>query len=59
MNKSIFSIAFLLLGYVGFSQTYEFHTVKEIEAMPVISQGNTEPAGVLLPPLSWKLKSSA
>ena len=41
MNKSIFYIAFLLFSYVGFSQTYEFHTIKDIEATPVISQDQT------------------
>ena len=41
MNKSIFYVAFLLFGIAGFSQTYEFHTVKDIEAMPVISQDKT------------------
>lgn len=41
MNKSFFSVAFLLLTCAGFSQTYEFHTVKDIETMPVISQDNT------------------
>ena len=41
MNKSIFYVAFLLLSYAGFSQTYEFHTVKNIEATPVISQDQT------------------
>lgn len=41
MNKSIFNIAFLLLSYLGFSQNYEFQTVKDIEAMPVTSQDNT------------------
>ncbi|MEO5778079.1 MAG: C1 family peptidase [Flavobacterium sp.] len=41
MNKSIFYIAFLLFSYVGFSQTYEFHTVKDIETTPVISQDQT------------------
>lgn len=41
MNKSIFYLAFLLLSYAGFSQTYEFHTIKDIEATPVISQDQT------------------
>ncbi|WP_293874194.1 C1 family peptidase [Flavobacterium sp.] len=41
MNKSIFYVAFLLFGYAGFSQKYEFHTLKDIEATPVISQDKT------------------
>jgi bleomycin hydrolase len=41
MNKSIFYIAILLLCCTGFSQTYEFHTIKDIEATPVVSQDNT------------------
>ena len=41
MNKSIFYVAFLLFSSAGFSQTYEFHTVKDIEATPVISQDKT------------------
>jgi bleomycin hydrolase len=41
MNKSIFYAAFLLFSYAGFSQTYEFRTLKEIEVTPVISQNQT------------------
>ena len=41
MNKSIIYVALLLVSYVGFSQAYEFHTLKDIEATPVISQGET------------------
>lgn len=41
MNKSIFYAAFLLTTCAAFSQTYEFHTVKDIEATPVISQDKT------------------
>ncbi len=41
MNKSIFYVTLLLFSYAGFSQTYEFHTVKDIEATPVISQDQT------------------
>lgn len=41
MNKLLVYVAFLLSGYVGFSQKYEFHTLKDIEATPVISQGKT------------------
>ena len=41
MNKSIFYLAILLISYAGFSQTYEFHTLKDIEATPVISQDKT------------------
>lgn len=41
MNKTIFRLAFLLLGLTGFSQNYEFQTIKDIEANPVISQDQT------------------
>lgn len=41
MNKSIFYVAFLLAGVAGFSQTYEFHTIKDLDATPVISQDKT------------------
>ena len=41
MNKSIFCIACLLISFSGFSQTYEFRMVKDIEATPVISQDKT------------------
>ena len=41
MNKLLFYVAFLLVSHVGFSQKYEFHTLKDIEATPVISQGKT------------------
>lgn len=41
MNKSIFYVAFLLFSYSGFSQTYEFQTIKDIEATPVTSQDQT------------------
>lgn len=41
MKKSLLSIAFLMAAYTGFSQAYEFQTVKDIEALPVVSQGNT------------------
>lgn len=41
MNKSIFYVVLSLISFAGFSQRYEFHTVKEIEAMPVISQDET------------------
>jgi bleomycin hydrolase len=41
MNKSIIYISLTLLSYTGFSQAYEFQTIKDIEATPVISQGNT------------------
>ena len=41
MNKQIFYLAILLFSYAGFSQTYEFRTVKDIEATPVISQDQT------------------
>lgn len=41
MIKSIFPVAFLLFSSIGFSQTYEFHTIKDIEVTPVISQDQT------------------
>ena len=41
MKKIIFSVAFLSLGFASYSQTYEFQTIKDIEANPVISQDNT------------------
>lgn len=41
MKKIIFSVAFLSVGFASYSQTYEFQTVKDIEANAVISQGNT------------------
>ncbi|HNP32715.1 MAG TPA: C1 family peptidase [Flavobacterium sp.] len=41
MNKLILRAALLLISFEGFSQTYEFHTVKDIDALPVISQDKT------------------
>ena len=41
MKKIIFSVAFLSIGFASYSQTYEFQTIKDIEANPVISQDNT------------------
>ena len=41
MNKPLFYVTFFLISYTGFSQAYEFHTIKDIEATPVISQGQT------------------
>jgi bleomycin hydrolase len=41
MNKSIIYVALSLISYAGFSQPYEFKTVKDIQATPVISQGQT------------------
>jgi bleomycin hydrolase len=38
MKKSIFLLAFSLGSLAGFSQTYEFHTLKDNETLPVISQ---------------------
>lgn len=38
MNKSILHLSLLLLSCAGFSQAYEFHIVKDIDALPVISQ---------------------
>ncbi len=41
MNKSIIYVACLFFSLAGFSQAYEFHSLKDIEATPVISQGKT------------------
>ncbi|WP_264520846.1 C1 family peptidase [Flavobacterium sp. N1994] len=41
MNKSIIYVASLFLSFTGIAQTYEFHTIKDIEATPVISQDKT------------------
>jgi len=41
MNKSYFIFSLLLVSLLGFSQPYEFQTVKDIQATPVISQGQT------------------
>jgi bleomycin hydrolase len=41
MNKLIFTVAILFINSIGLSQTYEFHSVKDIEALPVISQDET------------------
>ena len=40
MNKLIVIVA-ILFSSIGFSQVYEFHSTKEIEALPVISQDQT------------------
>ena len=31
MNKPLFYVTFFLISYTGFSQAYEFHTIKDIE----------------------------
>jgi len=41
MKKLFFSIGLLSIAYTSFAQTYEFQTIKDIEANPVISQDNT------------------
>lgn len=41
MNKSIIYVVTLLLSFNGFSQVYEFQTIKDILATPVMSQGAT------------------
>lgn len=41
MKKLILYVALALISYTGFSQAYEFHTIKNIEALPVISQDKT------------------
>jgi bleomycin hydrolase len=41
MNKSIIYVASLFFSFTGITQTYKFHTIKDIEATPVISQDKT------------------
>lgn len=41
MKKYVASLAFLTVAFSGFSQKYEFQTVKDLECEPVISQGQT------------------
>jgi len=41
MNKSYFILSLLLASLLGFSQPYVFQTLKDIQATPVISQGQT------------------
>jgi len=41
MKKYVFAAAFLSLAISGYSQKYEFQTVKDIACEPVISQGQT------------------
>jgi len=41
MNKSYFVLSLLIASFFGYSQTYEFKTVKDIQATPVISQDKT------------------
>lgn len=41
MKKLLFSIGLLSIAYGSYAQTYEFQTVKDIEANPVISQDIT------------------
>jgi bleomycin hydrolase len=41
MKKVFFSIAFLTLAVAAYSQKYEFQTIKDIQANPVISQGKS------------------
>jgi len=41
MKKILFSIGLLSIMYGSYAQTYEFKTIKDIEANPVISQDNT------------------
>lgn len=41
MNRLIVLVFLLSFSFSGFSQTYEFHTIKETEATPVISQDFT------------------
>jgi len=41
MKRNFFSIALLTIAFSAYSQKYEFQTIKDIEATPVISQGQT------------------
>lgn len=41
MKKIIYSVAFLCICFGSYAQIYEFQNVKEIQATPIISQGNT------------------
>lgn len=41
MKRNILSIALLTIAFSAYSQKYEFQTIKDIEATPVISQGQT------------------
>jgi len=41
MKKILFSIGLLSIAYGSYAQTYEFQTIKDIEANPVISQDQT------------------
>lgn len=41
MKRNLLSVALLTFAFSGYCQKYEFQTVKDIEATPVISQGQT------------------
>ncbi|GAA4947647.1 hypothetical protein GCM10023314_21160 [Algibacter agarivorans] len=41
MKNNIFLFVFILIAFASNSQSYEFKTVIDIEATPVISQGKT------------------
>ncbi len=41
MKQFIYGTAFMLAGFSGFAQAYQFQTVKEINCLPVLSQGQT------------------
>lgn len=41
MNKLSICLVLFVLSYTGFSQSYDFQVIKEIEALPVVSQDNT------------------
>ena len=41
MKQILYSAALLLAAFSGYSQAYEFQTVKDIKCLPVISQGQT------------------
>ena len=41
MNKIGLLLTFFGIAFYGYSQTYEFQTIKDIDANPVISHDNT------------------
>ncbi|WP_395044421.1 hypothetical protein [Flavobacterium sp.] len=58
MKNFIFIIGLLSFGFGSFAQTYQFQTVKDIDANSVISQDNTVKDGFIYRSVSLvKLKS--
>lgn len=41
MKKHLLAVTFGILGFTAFAQSYEFQTIKDIDAYPVISQDQT------------------